>query len=101
MDFSKWHVFFADERCVELDHEDSNFKACKEALFDHVRSSSTPMYLPERWLKLSPYSGLQVPIPVNQIYTIDASLEPAAAAVDYTAKLATVWGTEVRPQSLV
>lgn len=45
--------------------------------------------------------GSQVPIPANQIYTIDASLEPAAAAVDYTAKLATVWGTEVRSQSHV
>jgi 6-phosphogluconolactonase len=37
VDFSNWHVFFADERCVPLEHDDSNFKACKEALFDHVR----------------------------------------------------------------
>ncbi|KAJ0407667.1 hypothetical protein ATCC90586_001849 [Pythium insidiosum] len=68
LDFSKWHVFFADERCVPLDHDDSNYKACKEALFDHV------------------------PIPSNQIYTIDASLSPEAAAADYTSKLASVWG---------
>ena len=27
VDYSRWHVFFADERVVPLDHEDSNFKA--------------------------------------------------------------------------
>lgn len=36
VDYNKWHVFFADERCVPLDSDDSNYKACKEALFDHV-----------------------------------------------------------------
>ena len=39
VDFSKWFVYFADERCVSLDHNDSNYKACKEALFDFVRTS--------------------------------------------------------------
>ena len=38
VDFSKWFVYFADERCVSLDHNDSNYKACKEALFDFVRN---------------------------------------------------------------
>jgi 6-phosphogluconolactonase len=37
VDFSKWFVYFADERCVPLDHDDSNYKACKAALFDYVR----------------------------------------------------------------
>lgn len=41
VDYSKWHVFFADERCVPLDSDDSNYKACKEALFDHVRDAFT------------------------------------------------------------
>jgi hypothetical protein len=36
VDYAKWFVFFADERCVPLDSDDSNFKACKEALFDYV-----------------------------------------------------------------
>lgn len=35
-DFSKWHVFYADERCVALDHADSNHRACKELWFDQV-----------------------------------------------------------------
>lgn len=38
----------------------------------------------------------QVAIPSAQIYTIDASLSPEAAAVDYTSKLAQIWGNEVR-----
>ena len=38
---------------------------------------------------------LQVSIPASQIYTIDASLSPADAAVDYTNKLAKVWSGEV------
>ncbi|TYZ58811.1 hypothetical protein PybrP1_001587 [[Pythium] brassicae (nom. inval.)] len=71
VNYAKWHVFFADERCVPLEHDDSNYKACKEALFDHVA------------------------IPAAQIHTIDASLSPEAAAVDYTAKLATIWGDEL------
>ena len=33
IDFASWKVFFADERCVALDHDDSNYKACAEALF--------------------------------------------------------------------
>ena len=31
-DVSKWHVFFSDERCVPLDHEDSNYKVVMGAL---------------------------------------------------------------------
>ena len=35
-DWAAWHIFFADERCVPLDHDDSNFKACEQALFGKV-----------------------------------------------------------------
>ncbi|DBA03178.1 TPA: hypothetical protein N0F65_003898 [Lagenidium giganteum] len=77
VEFSKWHVYFADERCVSLDNDDSNYKACKEALFDHVS------------------------IPANQIYKIDASLSPDAAADDYAKKLAQIWGTSLPQFDLI
>ncbi|GAM83375.1 hypothetical protein ANO11243_013620 [Dothideomycetidae sp. 11243] len=34
--FDKWEIFFCDERCVPLDHEDSNFKLLKEGLLDKI-----------------------------------------------------------------
>lgn len=34
--WDKWEVFFADERIVPLDHEDSNYAACAKAFLDHV-----------------------------------------------------------------
>ncbi|KAF0695831.1 Aste57867_13351 [Aphanomyces stellatus] len=71
VDFSKWHVFFADERCVPLDHADSNYLACHDALFQHVS------------------------IPRSQIYTIALHDDPAVVAQDYTQQLSQLWGTEL------
>ena len=34
--FDKWEIFFADERVVPLDHEDSNYKLVKEELLDKI-----------------------------------------------------------------
>jgi len=34
--FAKWEIFFADERAVPLDHEDSNYKLLKEELLDKI-----------------------------------------------------------------
>ncbi|KAF2155952.1 nagb/rpia/CoA transferase-like protein [Myriangium duriaei CBS 260.36] len=34
--FSKWEIFFCDERCVPLNHEDSNYKLLKEELLDKI-----------------------------------------------------------------
>jgi 6-phosphogluconolactonase len=34
--WDKWQVFFADERIVPLDHEDSNYNACAKAFLDGV-----------------------------------------------------------------
>eukprot|EP00451_Oxyrrhis_marina_P049183 CAMPEP_0204457908 /NCGR_PEP_ID=MMETSP0471-20130131/3120_1 /ASSEMBLY_ACC=CAM_ASM_000602 /TAXON_ID=2969 /ORGANISM="Oxyrrhis marina" /LENGTH=227 /DNA_ID=CAMNT_0051458421 /DNA_START=34 /DNA_END=713 /DNA_ORIENTATION=- len=62
-DFAHWHVFYADERCVPLDHEDSNHRACSEAFL----------------------SGTS--IPPAQIYAINACVEPAQAALEYQESL--------------
>jgi 6-phosphogluconolactonase len=35
-DFSKWEVFFADERAVPLDHEDSNYRLVKQEWLDKI-----------------------------------------------------------------
>lgn len=37
VEWGKWQVFFADERAVPLDHEDSNYRICKVELFDKVQ----------------------------------------------------------------
>ena len=36
IDFSKWEIFFADERAVPLDHQDSNYKLLKDELLDKI-----------------------------------------------------------------
>jgi 6-phosphogluconolactonase len=36
LDWSSVDVFFGDERCVPADHEDSNYRMAKAALFDRV-----------------------------------------------------------------
>ncbi|KAF2488325.1 6-phosphogluconolactonase [Lophium mytilinum] len=47
LDFSKWEIFFADERAVPLDHDDSNYKAVKEELLDKIPTElGTPIVHP-------------------------------------------------------
>jgi 6-phosphogluconolactonase len=36
INFSKWEIFFADERAVPLDHEDSNYCLLKSELLDKI-----------------------------------------------------------------
>ncbi|KAJ3287203.1 6-phosphogluconolactonase [Borealophlyctis nickersoniae] len=73
IDFSKWHVFFADERVVPLNHEDSNYRLCKEFLFDHVS------------------------IPQHQIYPIKEGVGHVRAAELYEEELRRVFGKEGVP----
>ena len=35
-EFAKWEIFYADERCVPLTHEDSNHKLVKEEFMDKI-----------------------------------------------------------------
>ncbi|CAM9830532.1 unnamed protein product, partial [Heterosigma akashiwo] len=71
INFEKWHVFFVDERCVPLDDDESNYKACLEHLFS------------------------KVPIPEGQIHPIDFSQgSPEAIGEEYAEQLRSLWGTE-------
>ncbi|KAI1180108.1 nagb/rpia/CoA transferase-like protein [Nemania sp. FL0916] len=38
--FDKWEIFFADERAVPLDHEDSNYALVKKELLDKIPASA-------------------------------------------------------------
>ncbi|KAF2838008.1 6-phosphogluconolactonase [Patellaria atrata CBS 101060] len=40
--FGKWEIFFADERAVPLDHEDSNYRLVKEELLDKIPPDMGP-----------------------------------------------------------
>ncbi|MBE7474072.1 MAG: hypothetical protein DPW09_30125 [Anaerolineae bacterium] len=63
-DWSAWHVFWADERCVPLTHPDSNYVLAQQHLFAHI------------------------PIPPGQIHAPDTSLDPAQTAAAYQHTLA-------------
>ncbi|KFA63285.1 hypothetical protein S40285_07515 [Stachybotrys chlorohalonatus IBT 40285] len=43
IDFSKWEIFFADERAVALDHEDSNYALLKTELLDKIPDGQKPV----------------------------------------------------------
>lgn len=59
VDWSKWHVFWVDERVVPKDHEDSNYKLA----YDDFLS--------------------MVPIPTGNVYAINDALSAEGAADDY------------------
>jgi 6-phosphogluconolactonase len=75
--WAQWHIFYADERCVPLDHADSNHKACQEHFFS------------------------KVPIPAAQLhplrYEAGDERDPAAAVARYTAELAAVFTEAAAP----
>lgn len=66
VDWSHWHVWFGDERCVPPDHPDSNYGMALETLLD------------------------QVPIPRRQVHAMipSANVVPGDAARNYAALLA-------------
>jgi 6-phosphogluconolactonase len=46
-DFSKWEIFYADERCVPLTHEDSNHRLVQEELLSKIPAElGTPKVFP-------------------------------------------------------
>ena len=58
-DWSRWHVYFGDERCVPAGDAERNSRMAAEAWLDHV------------------------PIPENQVHTLPAELGAQAAAQAY------------------
>ncbi|KAG2177111.1 hypothetical protein INT43_007767 [Umbelopsis isabellina] len=77
VDFSKWHLFFADERCVALDHADSNYLEVKNQLL----------------------SKLGGKLPDANVHTINPSLvsDPEKSAQDYEQQLKNVFGSDSTP----
>jgi 6-phosphogluconolactonase len=71
IDWSNWHVFWADERWVPWNSPASNYGLARDQFFSRVN------------------------IPPEQIYAIDNSTDPAATAKIYASVLAKVF----RPQS--
>ncbi len=63
IDWPKVHVFWGDERCVPPDSPDSNSRMARLALLD------------------------QAPVPESQVYPIDGTLPPEAAAALYDIQL--------------
>ena len=64
IDWSRWHVFWGDERCVPPDHPDSNYGTARRTLLDHV------------------------PIPTAQVHRMVGEDPPRQGAQDYVAALA-------------
>ena len=63
IEWSKWHIFFCDERHVPFESEDSTYAFIKRELLDHV------------------------PINTSNVYVIDPTVSVEEAAEDYTAKI--------------
>ncbi|KAL4288341.1 hypothetical protein AHAS_Ahas19G0276500 [Arachis hypogaea] len=59
LEWSKWHVFWVDERVVPKTHEDSNYKLAYDGLLS------------------------KVPIPAGNVYAINDALSAEGAAEDY------------------
>ncbi|TPX37202.1 hypothetical protein SmJEL517_g01120 [Synchytrium microbalum] len=74
VEWSKWHIFFADERCVPHDDPESNYDLARKHFTSHV------------------------PIPSSNIHPINPDLvnNPEAAANDYADQLESVFGSSVK-----
>jgi 6-phosphogluconolactonase len=65
-DWSKWHIYYGDERCLPTDHAERNSRMAEEAWLNHVG------------------------IPPQQIHAIPAELGPELGAAQYCRVLAQV-----------
>jgi 6-phosphogluconolactonase len=65
-DWSKWHIYHNDDRCLPVDHKDRNSLMAREAWLNHV------------------------PVPASQIHDIPAELGPVEGAKAYAETLKNV-----------
>lgn len=65
-DWSAWHIYFGDERCLPADDPDRNSRMARSEWLDHVT------------------------VPAAQIHAIPAELGPEAAAREYALEIARV-----------
>ncbi|KAM6508107.1 suppressor of los1-1 [Fusarium falciforme] len=49
VDFARWEIFFADERAVPLDHDDSNYALLKKELLDKIPEGQKPTELADEY----------------------------------------------------
>jgi len=63
-DWSRWGVYFGDERCLPAEHPGRNSSMARDALLDHV------------------------PIPAHQVHVIAAEHDPVEAAREYAEEVA-------------
>jgi len=68
--WDRWHVFWSDERCVPMDHPESNRKVAQDALLGYVA------------------------IPPENIHAVDVAADPGVAADDYASQITTLFETE-------
>ena len=73
-EWSKWRVFFCDERFVSLSDPDSNFKAIEDGLLS------------------------KVPIDKQNVFTVDATLTLEESTRDYQDKMKSVFGDVKLPE---
>ncbi|KAL7747912.1 suppressor of los1-1 [Sorochytrium milnesiophthora] len=83
IDFSTWQVFFADERCVSHDDPESNYKLCKDTLFEPLVGKN----------------GSRLVLDQN-VHAINPALvgNPEQAASDYQSKMESVFGASGLPK---
>ncbi len=67
-DWSRWHVFWGDERCVPPEDTASNYRLARETLLSHV------------------------PIPEENIHRIHGEEDPHGAAASYEREIRSVFG---------
>ena len=75
--WSRWHVFWGDERCVPPEHPDSNYRMAREALLDHV------------------------PLTAGQLHPMRGEAAPQEAAEGYEGELRRVFQTPVPAFDLI